>query len=131
VSDDEPKTLGEFLSILTPRGIYDVALIEDRMGRFGFTYNRATDKLSYGKGSVRLHAGTRDQIARDLEADPKGGVLNDDLTPGHRLIDANALTAAIHKLLFPGVPVPSDSKYDRGQGFKADVAAIVAAERPN
>jgi len=127
---DDPKTIGELLGRLTSRGVYDVAIIEEQMGRFGFTYNRATDQLKHGRGSVKLGAGTAEQIARSMAEDPKGGVLDEGLYRRDRLIDAADLSRAVFKLLFPGQIVPGDGFYQRAKAFEANVEAIQAAEKP-
>jgi len=125
---DQPNTVGELLGSLTGRGVYDVAIVEEQMARFGFTYNRATDMLKYGRGSVRLHAGTAEEVARSMADDVKGGVLEEGLSRRDRLVDAVSLSSAVFKLLHPGQIVPSSTFYGRDKGFKADVAAIQAAE---
>lgn len=125
---DEIRTVGELLSALNSRGVYNVELIENELVRFGFTYNRATDQLKYGRGSVKLGAASAEQVARSMADDPKGGVLEEGLTRRDRMVDAVQLSRAVFKLLFPGQIVPSDGYYGRDKGFKADVAAIQAAE---
>jgi len=124
------RGVGDVLDCLNPHGIYNVAIIEEEMGRFGFAYDPATDQMTYQGGGVRLHAQYPIEMLREFRSGGAGGVLDEDLPTNRRLVDAIALSAAIHRLLFPGQMVPSHGHYGRAEGFRADLAAILASEQP-
>lgn len=121
------KTIGELLEDLSGHGVYDVA-ITGEFEQFGFTYDRATDLLSYGGLSERLFARTAEQIRASMDRDPKGGVIDGDVKIDTLMTDAVSISSAIHKLLLPGKPVPSDNYHGRGRQYRVDVASIRAVE---
>jgi len=127
---NDAKTIGQLLGSLNSRGIYNVELVENEFARFGFTYNRATDQLKYGRGSVALGARNAEQMAYDLLNDTHGGILEEGLSRRDRMVDAVQLSRAVFRLLFVGETPPSDGFYGRDKGFKADVEAILMREGP-
>lgn len=121
-------TVGGLLELLTGHGVYDVAIIEEQFTQFGFTYDRATDTLSYEGRSVRLGSATPTQVQKSMANDPKGGILDTGLGPTTRLVDALVLSAAVFQLVAPGKVVPSSLYNGRGTGFRKNVQAIRAIE---
>lgn len=126
--DDDAKTIGQFLGLLSGRGIYDVAIVEHELPAFGFGYIRANDSITYQGRSIKLFSSTPEQMARSINDDPNGGLLTGEPQSG-RLIDAQKLSAVIYRLMFEGQSAPSEAFYGRARGFNANVEAIVAFEK--
>lgn len=126
--DEELRTAGALLATMTGKGVYDVAMLDERFSSYGFTYNRATGKLHFANGFERLHAATRTQMERMLARDPEGGVMAQNIPDGVLMFDALDLSRAIHKLFMPGQPVPGDESIDRSKAFRANVDSILAYE---
>ena len=126
---EDYASVGELLELLTGHGVYDVAIIEDQFTRFGFTYDRKADTLSYEGRSVRLGSATPTQMQKSMEADPAGGILDQGLVDETmRLVDAISLSAAVFRLVAPGKVVPSELYNGRGTGYRKNVQAIRAIE---
>jgi hypothetical protein len=126
---DEFATIGVLLDNLTPRAIYHVALIDELMAKFGFAYDPATDALSYRGREVLLQSLSAGEVANEIAGDRPGGSLSEGLLPSERLVDADVLSAAVYRLLFPGQVPPSEASSRRTKRFRANVAAILEGER--
>jgi hypothetical protein len=126
VADTSPyANLGEWLADMTGHDIYPISLVIVGAPKYGLAYDPDTDELSGYGSSVTLGAQTRPEILKEIAEDHKGGVLS--IGPDTDVfIDALKLSVAVHQLLYPGRPVPSDSYHGRGVGFRADVMAIRA-----
>lgn len=122
-------TIGQLLDSLSGKGVYDIAIVHEQFTQYGFEYNRAADRLSYGGGAVRLQVLTRDQMIRDMARSAAGNILDSDLPPSARLVDALELSRAVHKLLLPGKELPGDTIHDRALAFRANVDSILAFEQ--
>lgn len=122
---DDARSLGEVFSQLTGRGVYAVELLEEVFPQFGFTYDRATDELTFGER--RVVVGSRSAQAVADEMDRVGdGILAEDMAPDDRLVDAVSISEAVFRLLFPG-RIPWGRQYggrDRVRAFAANCAAI-------
>lgn len=127
-------TIGEYLEGLAGHGVYSIEMIENEFGRYGFTYDRKTDLLSFSptssiaSSSVRLGAKTYDEIRMAMGNDEAGGMLGPD--EGHPLVDAGQIAEAVFRLLAPGRTPPGQRFAGRGRSFRADVAAIRELEQP-
>jgi hypothetical protein len=128
LDEQEYRTIGAVLDDLSGHGVYDIAIVEEQFTTFGFTYNRATDRLGFAGGSERLGVASKDQVERTMARDPKGGILDQGTPDGARLVDAGALARAVHKLLMPGKTPPGDMYMGRGKSFRANVDSILAYE---
>lgn len=125
---DEYLTVGALLEDLTGHGVYDVAIVEEQLPRFGFVYDRALDMLAFEGRRVRLGSKTRKQMQKDMASDPKGGILDAGLADDTRMVDALALSEAVFRLVAPGRTPPSTLYNGRGTGYRKNVAAIRAIE---
>jgi hypothetical protein len=122
-------TLIDFLESLSGHGIYNVGIIGE-LEQFGFAYDKDSDLLSLGLLRTTLNARTPEALQIELDADPKGGILDKPRLQG-KVIDATDITSAIIRLIAPGTEVPSTTFYGRGKGYKADVAFIARTWRAN
>lgn len=129
MNDNGYKTIGDMLDNMSGHGVYDVALIEEQFGRYGFTYDRATQMLSYANQTVLLRGATPKQIQRDMKRDPKGGIMDEEVAEDALLIDALAISDAVHYLLMPGIQPASGRFLGRGLAFRSNVDAIRAFEK--
>lgn len=123
---DQATSLGDELDGLEGRGIYHVAMIEIEYARYGLTYDRATDLLSFGDRSVALGARRLGDLVNQKPDDES---LTLDAGPSALLLtDAVALSTAIHRLLFPNRRVPGARFESRDDQFEANLAAIRALD---
>ncbi|HEX5016570.1 MAG TPA: hypothetical protein VFX15_03170 [Actinomycetes bacterium] len=125
---NDPQTVGELLDRLTGHGVYDVALVDEQLPKFGFRYNRATDRLQFKGGVEKLGVLSRDEMIEDMARSSTGNILDTDIPDKGRLIDALALSRAVHKLLLPGQAVPGDNYNGRARQFRKNVESILAFE---
>jgi len=124
--------LADRLGAMVGTGVYDVAFIPDKLGEFGFSYDRERDELSYAKrvGVVKLGAQRPKATLESMANDRGGGFLEHRLSDDTLLIGALELGQAIYVLLTGQAP-PSLGYRDRSKGFRADVKAITKFLRSN
>lgn len=112
--------IGDFLEDLQARGVYAVEMLEIELPRFGFDYDRSTDRLAFlDRTVVACSVG---EVRRRM-AESEGGTVNDS-SPGAPLVDALAISQAVFRLLFPGRTPWGRDRASREWAFAQNLAAI-------
>lgn len=123
--DDRPQSVAELLDLLHPRGIYSVALLEREFVRFGFSYDRGTDRLAYRGRAEPVSSRPTDDFVRE-QVGHRNLVMDEDKPDDDWALDAVELSDIVFRLLFPGRVAPGRLHADRDDAYAANLAAIQA-----